>query len=220
MAKKQNVISRRRFVQSGVAGSVALSTLGFSRTARAQSSNPNILFIMADDFGFADASSYGQRDYTTPNIDRLALEGMRFTQAYSNSASCSPTRTALITGRYQYRLVVGLEEPIGPNTPKNVGLPPEHPTLPSILKKAGYATELIGKWHLGFLPDFSPLKSGYDKFFGFWGGTAHYFDHGPKSRTPLYEQEVPIEKNGYMTNLLGDRAVQKRGFRKSGQLPV
>ena len=218
MAKKQNVISRRRFVQSGVAGSVALSTLGFSRTARAQSSNPNILFIMADDFGFADASSYGQRDYTTPNIDRLALEGMRFTQAYSNSASCSPTRTALITGRYQYRLVVGLEEPIGPNTPKNVGLPPEHPTLPSILKKAGYATELIGKWHLGFLPDFSPLKSGYDKFFGFWGGTAHYFDHGPKSRTPLYEQEVPIEKNGYMTNLLGDRAVQTiEGFAKTKQ---
>ena len=218
MSRKQGDVTRRRFVQASVAGTVALSTLGLKRAAQGQTTKPNILFIMADDFGFADASCYGQRDYTTPNIDRLALEGMRFTQAYSNSASCSPTRTALATGRYQYRLVVGLEEPISPNTPKNIGLPPEHPTLPSILKKAGYATELIGKWHLGFLPDFSPLKSGYDKFFGFWGGTAHYFDHGPKSRTPLYEQEVPIEKNGYMTNLLGDRAVQTiEGFAKTKQ---
>lgn len=218
MSRKQGDVTRRRFVQASVAGTVALSTLGLKRAAHGQTTKPNILFIMADDFGFADASCYGQRDYTTPNIDRLALEGMRFTQAYSNSASCSPTRTALATGRYQYRLVVGLEEPISPNTPKNIGLPPEHPTLPSILKKAGYATELIGKWHLGFLPDFSPLKSGYDKFFGFWGGTAHYFDHGPKSRTPLYEQEVPIEKNGYMTNLLGDRAVQTiEGFAKTKQ---
>ena len=127
---------------------------------------PNIVFILADDLGFADVSCYGQRDYTTPNIDRLALEGTRFTQAYSNSPDCSATRTALITGRYQYRLPVGLEEPIVPTTPKNIGLPPSHPTLPSLLKKAGYSTTLVGKWHLGFLPDFSPLKSGYDHFFG------------------------------------------------------
>ena len=216
MAKKHGDVTRRRFVQAGVAGSVALSTLGLNRMARAQAAKPNILFIMADDFGYADASCYGQRDYTTPNIDRLAAEGMRFTQAYSNSASCSPTRTALMTGRYQQRLVVGLEEPIGPDTPKDVGLPPDHPTIPSILKKADYATELIGKWHLGFLPSFSPNKTGYDKFFGFFGGTAHYFDHGAKSRTPLYEDEVPVDRHGYMTNLLGDRAVQTiDGFAKS-----
>ena len=178
MAKTQGDITRRRFVQAGVAGGVALSTLGLDRTASAQGTKPNILFIMADDFGYADASCYGQRDYTTPNIDRLAAEGMRFMQAYSNSAVCSPTRVGLMTGRYQYRLPVGLEEPIGPDTAKGIGLPPSHPTIPSILKKAGYATELIGKWHLGFLPEFSPIKSGYDKFFGFFGGTAHYFDHG------------------------------------------
>jgi len=97
MAKKQAGVTRRRFVQASVAGTFALSTLGLKRAAYAQTTKPNILFIMADDFGFADASCYGQRDYTTPNIDRLALEGMRFTQAYSNSASCSPTRTALTT---------------------------------------------------------------------------------------------------------------------------
>jgi len=150
---------------------------------------------MADDLGFADVSCYGQRDYTTPNVDRLAIEGMRFTQAYANSAVCSPTRTALMTGRYQYRLVAGLEEPINLESPKNAGLPPSHPTIPSILRNAGYATELIGKWHLGFLPNFSPLKSGYDRFFGIFGGTAHYFDHGAKSRTPLYEQDVPVDRS-------------------------
>src|SRR6476646_8008909 len=121
MTKTKSVISRRRFVQSGVAGSVALSTLGLARTAHAQASRPSFVFIMADDLGFADVSCYGQRDYTTPNVDRLALEGMRFIQAYSNSPDCSATRTALISGRYQYRLPVGLEEPIVPTTPKNIG---------------------------------------------------------------------------------------------------
>jgi Sulfatase len=91
---------------------------------------------------------------------------MKFTQAYANFAVCSATRTGLITGRYQYRLTVGLEEPIVADTPKNIGLPPSHPTLPSLLRAAGYGTTLVGKWHLGFLPDFSPLKSGYDHFFG------------------------------------------------------
>src|SRR2546430_15362137 len=142
---RQGTISRRRFVQTTAAGSLALAGIGFGRPTWAQSTKPNILFIMADDLGFADVSCYGQRDYTTPNIDRLALEGMRFIQAYSNSPDCSATRTALISGRYQYRLPVGLEEPIVPTTPKNIGLPPSHPTLPSVLKKAGYSTTLVGK---------------------------------------------------------------------------
>src|SRR5262247_2551536 len=126
-------ISRRRFVQTTAASSLALAGLGFARPVSAQSARPNIVFIMADDLGYADVSCYGQRDYTTPNIDRLAIEGLRFTQGYSNSANCSPTRTALITGRYQMRLPVGLEEPIGHTAPPGVGLPPSHPTLSSIL---------------------------------------------------------------------------------------
>jgi arylsulfatase A-like enzyme len=177
---------------------------------------------MADDLGYADVSCYGQRDYTTPNVDRLAIEGLRFTQGYANSAVCSATRTALATGRYQYRLPVGLEEPINASSPRNIGLPPSHPTLPSLLKKAGYSTALVGKWHLGFLPDFSPLKSGYDQFFGIFGGAADYFNHGADAlrtgaeSSQLHEQEVPIERHGYMTNLLGDRAVQTvEGFAKS-----
>jgi arylsulfatase A-like enzyme len=202
--------------------SLALAGIGFGRASRAQSPKPNIVFIMADDLGYADVSCYGQRDYTTPNVDRLAIEGLRFTQGYANSAVCSATRTALATGRYQYRLPVGLEEPINASSPRNIGLPPSHPTLPSLLKKAGYSTALVGKWHLGYLPDFSPLKSGYDQFFGIFGGAADYFNHGADAlrtgteSSQLHEQEVPIERHGYMTNLLGDRAVQTiEGFVKS-----
>ena len=182
-----------------------------ARTSRAQGAPPNIVYIMADDLGYADLSCYGRRDYTTPNIDRLATDGMKFMQAYANSAVCSATRTALITGRYQYRLPVGLAEPLGagPNAP---GLPPEHPTLPSLLKQAGYSTTLIGKWHLGSLPNFSPLKSGYDHFWGFRGGGVDYFTHkpgvGPNSVIDLWDDDAPVEQVGYLTTLLGDRAVK------------
>src|SRR5438270_8357207 len=125
---EQRAISRRRFVQTTAASSLALAGMGRGRPSWAQSTKPNIVFILADDLGYADVSCYGQRDYTTPNVDRLALEGLRFTQGYSNSANCSPTRTALITGRYQMRLQVGLEEPINATTPKPIGLPSSHPT--------------------------------------------------------------------------------------------
>jgi arylsulfatase A-like enzyme len=220
------IISRRRFAQTA-ASSMVLAGMGLGRPTWAQSTKPNIVFMLADDLGYADVSCYGQRDYATPNIDRLAAEGLRFTQAYANSPDCSATRTALITGRYQSRLAVGLEEPINPSTPKSIGLPPSHPTLPSLLKKAGYRTTLIGKWHLGYLPDFSPLKSGYDHFFGIFGCCADYFNHGadalrayqlpvPGLASQLHEEETPIERHGYMTNLLGDRAVQTvEGYAKS-----
>src|SRR6266550_2386163 len=224
MPHHRRAVTRRQFILATGAGSLAIAGAGFGRPSRAQAAKPNILFIMADDLGYADVSCYGQRDYTTPNIDRLAIEGLRFTQGYANSSVCSATRTALITGRYQYRLPVGLEEPINASSPKNISLPPSHPTLPSLLKKAGYDTALVGKWHLGFLPDFSPLKSGYDQFFGIFGGAADYFNHGtdaprtgPESNQ-LHEQEVPVEQHGYMTNLLGDRAVQTvEGYAKSKQ---
>ena len=216
MAQSQREITRRRFVQATAVGSLAVAGLSFSRASRAQAGRPNIVFIMADDLGYADLSCYGQRDYMTPNIDRLAIEGVRFTQGYANSAVCSATRAALITGRYQYRLVAGLEEPIFPGSPKNAGLPANHPTLPSLVKKVGYGTSLVGKWHLGYLPEFSPLKSGYDKFFGIFSGSADYFQHGPSSVNPLFEQDVPVDRHGYLTNLLGDRAVQTlEGYSKS-----
>jgi arylsulfatase A-like enzyme len=167
---------------------------------------PNIIFIMADDLGYADLSCYGRRDFATPNIDRIAERGVRLTQGYANSAVCSATRLALITGRYQYRLRLGLEEPLAGNP--DVGLPPEHPTLPSLLRQAGYGTTLIGKWHLGFLPKFGPLKSGYDHFFGFRSGAVDYYSHNnPRQQHDLWEQDVEVHQVGYVTELLGARAV-------------
>ena len=137
------------------------------RREEGREGRPNIVFILADDLGYADLSVYGRRDYETPAIDGLAADGVRFTQAHANSAVCSATRTALMTGRYQNRLPIGLEEPL---TNRDVGLPPAHPTLPSLLRAAGYATALIGKWHLGALPEYGPLLSGYEHFWGFRGG--------------------------------------------------
>src|SRR5258707_12848737 len=117
MAHVQRTFTRRRFIQSTAAGSLALAGAGYSRVSRAQAAKPNIVFILADDLGYADVSCYGQRDYTTPNIDRLAAEGLKFTQAYSNSPDCSSTRPRLITGRYQRRLPFGVEEPLSPFIP-------------------------------------------------------------------------------------------------------
>ena len=160
---------------------------------------------MADDLGYADLSCYGRRDYSTPGIDRLAAEGLRFTQAYANSAVCSATRLALITGRYQYRLAAGLEEPIAG---RDIGVPPSHPTLPLLLRQAGYQTALVGKWHLGSLPRYGPLQSGYDHFWGFRNGAVDYFSHSILGHADLWDGDTKVEQAGYMTDLLGDRAVR------------
>ncbi|HEY1935215.1 MAG TPA: sulfatase-like hydrolase/transferase [Acetobacteraceae bacterium] len=167
---------------------------------------PNIVFIMADDLGYADVGCYGRPELSTPNIDRIAARGARLTQGYANSAVCSATRLALITGRYQYRLPLGLEEPLAGKT--DIGLPPEHPTLPSLLRQAGYATALVGKWHLGVPPNFGPQKSGYDSFYGIRSGAVDYYSHlNPRGTHDLWEGDDPVHNNGYMTDLLGDRAV-------------
>lgn len=170
---------------------------------------PNIVFIMADDLGWGDLSCYGNADFRTPHLDRLAAQGVRFTDAYASSCVCSPTRLALMTGRYQYRLRAGLEEPIKERLSEPHGLPPSHPTLPSLLKRSGYSTCLIGKWHMGYLPNYGPLKSGYDQFFGIASGGADYFTHRNRGGRPdLYENEALVERAGYLTDLLTDRAVE------------
>ncbi len=180
-------------------------------TARAQTADPrpNIVFIIADDMGSADLSCYGRPDLKTPNIDRIAANGVRFEQAYANSPVCTASRVAIITGRYQLRLPVGLEEPMSRTTRPEVGLPPDHPTLPSLLRQAGYGTTLIGKWHLGNLPNFGPLKSGYDHFYGFRSGGIDYYTHvGTNGAPDLWDEDQPVTQDGYLTTLFGDRAVQ------------
>ena len=211
----------RRQVAGGVLAGVAAAP---SALAGPTAGRPNIVFILADDLGYADLSCYGRRDYRTPNIDSLAAAGLLMTQAYSNSAVCSATRMALITGRYQYRFRGGLEEPIA-RSGKTTGLSPAEPTLPSRLKRLGYRTSLVGKWHLGELPKFGPLKSGYDRFFGLQGGGLDYFRHRARldgtaePEDGLYEGERRVERSGYLTDLLGDRAVQEIESYARGRAP-
>jgi arylsulfatase A-like enzyme len=172
---------------------------------------PNFIFILADDLGYADLGCYGGRSQCSPNLDRMASQGLRFTDGYANSPVCSPTRFALATGRWQYRLRGAADEPIASRIGRgrpDLGLPPSHPTLPSLLRDAGYATALIGKWHLGFPPYFGPLKSGYQEFFGPMSGGVDYFRHCDSAGThDLYEGEEEVHRSGYMTDLLSDRAV-------------
>jgi arylsulfatase A-like enzyme len=159
------------------AGAAMLLGVDRARSARGASERrPNVLFILADDMGYADLSCFGRPDYRTPRLDRLASEGLMVMTAYANSAVCSASRTALVTGRYQYRLDVGLYEPGGRGA--DYGIPEGHPTLPGLFQKLGYRTSLFGKWHLGQPPKFGPTERGYDYFFGIPGGGMDYFRVG------------------------------------------
>jgi arylsulfatase A-like enzyme len=171
---------------------------------------PNIVFIVADDLGFADLGCYGGREPVSPVLDGLAANGLRLTNGYSNSPVCSPTRFALMTARYQYRLRGAAEEPINSRSRSSttLGLPPQHPTLPSLLRGAGYRTALMGKWHLGYPPAFGPLRSGYEEFFGPMSGGVDYFTHcGTNGAHDLYFGEEEKREDGYLTDLISRRAV-------------
>lgn len=205
-------IDRRQFVAASVAGSALVGAI-LPSSVEAEN-RPNILFILADDLGWADLSCYGRPDYKTPNLDRLAAQGIRFTNAYSAAPVCTPTRIGFLTGRYPARLAVGLEEPLEERKSlgervKILGIPPEHPTVSSLIRNAGYDTALVGKWHAGYLPDFGPLRHGFDEFFGIMSGAADHFTHKTMTEeNDLFEGEVPVERAGYITDLLTDRAVE------------
>jgi len=146
-------MNRRKFL----AAAVALAT----PTIRAFNQSPNIVLINADDLGYGDVGCYGSR-IRTPNIDRLASEGMRFTDFYATSSVCSPSRAALMTGRYPVRTgVAGVLQPFDTN-----GLPASETTVAQMLKTAGYRTMCVGKWHLGSRREFMPTNRGFDEYFG------------------------------------------------------
>jgi arylsulfatase A-like enzyme len=179
---------------------------------KAYSQRPNIIYIMSDDMGYGDLSGYGHKSHATPNLDRLAAQGVKFVNAYSAGAVCTPTRTALMTGRYPARTPIGLMEPLTPTKKDSaVGLTGDYPSVASLMKAAGYETALIGKWHLGFLPQHNPTKNGFDYFFGFLSGAADYLSHkaGPEGHRAhdLYENNTPVHPEGYLTDLFSQKAV-------------
>jgi arylsulfatase A-like enzyme len=176
-----------------------------AQPGRPLTNRPNVVLVMMDDLGYGDIGSYGVLDAKTPNLDRLARDGVRLTNAYANGDVCTPTRAALISGRYQQR--VGIENVLT-STDLDRGLPVTGMSLPALLKKNGYATGLIGKWHLGYKPEMGPNAHGFDEFFGFLGGAVDYYTHQRGDGQPdLYENTTPVESPSYLTDEITKRAV-------------
>jgi arylsulfatase A-like enzyme len=206
-----NAMDRRQFLRHAGGMAAAAAVPGMHACAApdeaAVASGPNLLLIMADDLGFADIGAFGGSGSMTPALDALAAEGVRLTQAYSAAPVCSPTRVALMTGRYPAREEVGLHEPL---TTQPIGLAPELPTLSRRLKEAGYETALVGKWHLGLDRDFHPLRHGFDEFFGHLGAAIDYVTkEGTEHRAhDLFDGYEPVHTEEYATDLFTDRAVE------------
>ena len=177
----------------------------FPTTLVSAQTKPNIIYLMADDLGYADLSCYGRKDYQTPNLDKLCSQGIKFMNAYAAAPVCTPTRVAFFTGRYPAHLTVGLYEPIAEGHKDSlVGLSPENLSIGQLLKKAGYETYLVGKWHLGYQPEFSPNRNGFDYFYGFHAGAIDYISHS----NDLYENEQPTHRDGYLTDIWADKAIE------------
>jgi arylsulfatase A-like enzyme len=205
-----------------VAAAVLMSSGCGSETPQSTSvPTPNIVYIMADDLGYGDLSGYGRKSYATPELDRLAAQGTRFSQAYAIAPVCTPTRVGLMTGQYPARHQPGLWEPLRGQS-KGEGLDPALPTLARQLREAGYHTGLIGKWHLGRETRFWPGEHGFEQWFGVLGGGADYVLHRatdpgiPNGPHDLYQDGQEVRKDGYLTDLFTEQATQ---FLRSARQP-
>ena len=191
---------------------LALIAIGLSGSAPAQTpvpARPNVVVIMTDDMGWSDLGSYGAKDVRTPNIDSLARDGVRFTDFYSNGVLCTPTRAGFISGRYQQRYGMEVALPNEGSSGSDRGLLVTGRSLPQLLKDNAYATALIGKWHLGYRPEFSPNAHGFGYFFGLKSGYHDYYTHnGGNGKPDLFENDRAVDVPGYMTDLITDRSVK------------
>lgn len=219
LGKLNPPMSFSRFTPIGLVAIVAVVTMlspaALLHADTSATGRPNILLIVADDLGYADLGVQGCEDVATPNIDRLAGSGVRFTDGYVTAPVCSPSRAGLLTGRSQQRF--GHEFNSGPaqKAPPTFGLPLSEKTVADRLRAGGYHTGLIGKWHLGYREELWPLRRGFDEFFGFIGGAHSYFEAGPESRNPILDGEARVNEIDYTTREFGRRAVtfveQNRG---------
>jgi len=205
-------ISRRKFLELlGAAAGAALlpragvSGVAWSAEAAPPTPRPNIILMLADDLGYAELGCQGCTDIPTPHTDSLAQNGIRFAQGYVSSPICSPTRAALLTGRYQQRF--GHEYNPGPSAyaDANFGLPLCETTLAERLKAAGYATGMVGKWHLGFTKELTPTGRGFDEFFGFLEGAHPYLPRVRQGR--ILCGSMPVDEREYLTDAFAREAV-------------
>ena len=205
-------MNRRDFLKTSAAA-LAVGLSGCAgievKSGKGAGQRPNIIVILSDDMGYADLGVYGCKDVPTPHIDSLAKDGVRFTDAYANGAVCTPTRAALLSGRYQHRY--GVEDLCGKSDKgETCFLPPQANPLPLRLKKAGYTTGMMGKWHLGAGEGLTPMDRGFDEFFGFLGGGHHYIirPHGKAAYdAPILRQREPVPETRYLTDAFGEEAV-------------
>ncbi|MGD9720604.1 MAG: sulfatase-like hydrolase/transferase [Pirellulales bacterium] len=174
--------------------------------AEGATGRPNIIVIVADDLGYGEIIA-GPRAVPMPHVQSIAQNGVTFTNGYVTCPVCSPTRAGLLTGRYQQRF--GHEFNPGPanSAEENFGLPLDQVTLADRLKKLGYATGMVGKWHLGYRPEFHPLKRGFDEYFGFLGGAHSYVDSAADAANKILRGTESVEEKGYLTDAFGREAV-------------
>jgi len=211
------MIARRAVVQSLAAAAVAALPGLASR-------KPNLVVLLADDLGYGDAGCFGSPDVRTPYIDSIAAKGARFTDGYVTACVCSPSRAGFMTGRYQQRFghEFNPDPPMARELERHLGLPLTEITLPQLLKKAGYATGIVGKWHLGMSPELQPTARGFDEFFGFlpamnayitdktpdadWMETEKAPKIGPRT-VRIFRGREPVEEPEYLTDAFGREAV-------------
>jgi len=220
----QTVIGRREFVKLIGAGAAGLLAPDFTWAKNTPPGRkPNVVLIFADDLGYCDVGLYGCKNIPTPNIDSIFRDGTAFTNGYVTAALCSPSRAGLMTGCYQQRF--GFEFNTGPlmrDWRQDLGLPANEITLADTMKKAGYATGMVGKWHLGMQAQYHPLERGFDEFFGFtFGGNLYSIPGAPGVITlgkdasytrrhplnPIYRGRTAVEEQEYLTDAFTREAV-------------
>lgn len=183
--------------------------LGAPSPATAQGDRrPNIIVILADDLGWGDLGVQGGRDVSTPNIDALAAQGVRMTDFYANHPSCAPSRAALLSGRYQHRFGFENNPGAAQQTSPEVALPRDAGTLPERLRGLGYATAMIGKWHIGFTPENLPTGRGFERFYGFLDGAMAYTPQGRTGSKAMIRGVSPAPMPAHTTEAFADEAVR------------
>ncbi|HET6456278.1 MAG TPA: sulfatase-like hydrolase/transferase [Armatimonadota bacterium] len=200
-------LTRRDFLRLAGVGAASLAIPGSLMAAvEGAAKKPNVVYIVADDQGYGELSCQGCKDIPTPNIDSIAKNGIRFTNGYVSCPVCSPTRAGLMTGRYQQRF--GHEFNPGPAelAEPNFGLPLSQKTMADYMKAQGYATGAVGKWHLGYKPEFYPQKRGFDEFFGFLGGAHSYIDAKADKTNMVYRGTEQVDEKEYLTTAFGREA--------------